>query len=104
MLSQAEERLGECSNVNFVQGNVGNQPFPDERFDIVLSMNGFHAFPDKNAAYHEIWRVLKPGGKFIACFYIRGKSRITDGFVKNFLSKKGSSRHHFRQKMRSGKD
>ncbi|AQP43151.1 UbiE/COQ5 family methlytransferase [Streptococcus gallolyticus] len=57
--------------------------------DIVLSMNGFHAFPDKNQAFQEIWRVVKPGGKFIACFYIKGKSKITDWLVKNILSKEG---------------
>ena len=27
--------------------------------DTVVSMNGFHAFPDKQKAFHEIWRVLK---------------------------------------------
>ena len=61
----------------------------DESFDMVLSMNGFHAFPDKKKAFQETWRVLKPGGKFIACFYIKGKSGITDWLVKNVLSKKG---------------
>lgn len=52
-------------------------------------MNGFHAFPDKNQAFQEIRRVVKPGGKFIACFYIKGKSKITDWLVKNILSKEG---------------
>ena len=52
-------------------------------------MNGFHAFPDKSQAFQEIWRVVKPGGKFIACFYIKGKSKITDWLVKNILSKEG---------------
>ena len=61
----------------------------DALFDIVLSMNGFHAFPDKEKAFRETWRVLKPVGKFIACFYIKGKSGITDSLVKNVLSKKG---------------
>lgn len=50
---------------------------------------GSHAFPDKQKAFHEIWRVLKPGGNFIACFYIRGKSKRTDWLVKNILAKKG---------------
>ena len=52
-------------------------------------MNGFHVFPDKKIAFHEIWRVLKAGGDFIACFYIRGKSKRTDWLVKNILAKKG---------------
>ena len=50
---------------------------------------GSHAFPDKQKAFHEIWRVLKPGGNFIACFYIKGKSKRTDWLVKNILAKKG---------------
>ena len=40
----------------------------NESVDTVVSMNGFHAFLDKQKAFHEIWRVLKPGGDFIACF------------------------------------
>lgn len=50
---------------------------------------GSRAFPDKQKAFHEIWRVLKPGGNFIAYFYIRGKSKRTDWLVKNILAKKG---------------
>ena len=48
-----------------------------------------HAFPDKQKAFHETWRVLKSGGKFIACFYIKEKSKRTDWLVKNILAKKG---------------
>lgn len=61
----------------------------DGTFDIVVSMNGFHAFPDKPKAFQETWRVLKPGGDFIACFYIQGKSGRTDWLVKNILAKNG---------------
>ena len=43
----------------------------------------------KEKAFQETWRVLKPGGRLIACFYIKGKSGITDWLVKNILSKKG---------------
>ena len=49
-------------NITFRQGDVGALPFEDETFDAVLSLNGFHAFPDKEAAYRETFRVLKPGG------------------------------------------
>ena len=72
MLEKAKERINE-SNINFIQGDVGNLPFEDNSFDIVLSMNGFHAFPDKDKAFKEISRVLKKGGYFIGCFYIRLK-------------------------------
>ena len=89
MIEQAKKRLQKCANISWVQGDVGSLPMDKDSFDIVLSMNGFHAFPDKEEAFRETWRVLKPGGKFIACFYIKGKSGITDWLVKNILSKKG---------------
>lgn len=89
MLEQAETRFTGHTHIQCIQGDVGNLQMEDETFDIVLSMNGFHAFPDKMKAFQETWRVLKPGGDFIACFYIKGKSKRTDWLVKNVLSKKG---------------
>lgn len=91
MLEQANKKFkkAQIANITTIQGDVGALPFSDRSFDIVLSMNGFHAFPDKNKAYAEINRVLKQDGKFIACFYVRGKSKITDLLVKYVLAKKG---------------
>ena len=89
MLKQAKKRLDGYSHIKCIQGDVGNMQMNDESFDIVISMNGFHAFPDKQKAFKETWRVLKPGGKFIACFYIKGESKRTDWLVKNILAKKG---------------
>lgn len=89
MLEQAKRRLDGQAHINFIQDDVGNLQMDDESFDIVLSMNGFHAFPDKQKAFSETCRVLKSGGDFIACVYIRGKSKRTDWLVKNILAKKG---------------
>ena len=89
MIEQANERLKDCDHVTCLQGDVGKLPVEDESCDIVISMNGFHAFPDKKRAFEEIWRVLKTGGKFIACFYIKDESGLTDWLVKSILSKKG---------------
>ena len=76
-------------HIKCIQGDVSNLKMNDESCDIVVSMNGFHAFPDKKKAFQETWRVLKPGGTFIACFYIKGKSKRTDWLVNHILSKKG---------------
>ena len=48
----------------------------------MLSLNGFHAFPHKEAAYRETFRVLKPGGTFCGCFYVSGECRRTDRLIK----------------------
>ena len=85
MMAQAREkaeRMG-LKNVTFRQGDVGALPFDDASFDAVLSLNGFHAFPDKEAAYREVFRVLKPGGTFCGCFYVSGQNKRTDWMIRN---------------------
>ena len=84
MMKNAQRRAAamKITNIAFVQGDVGALPFPDESFDIVLSLNGFHAFPDKEAAYRETFRVLKSGGTFCGCFYLEGGMAKTDRFVQ----------------------
>ena len=64
MLAQAEKRLRGYSHIQCVQGDVGKMQMAGEAFDLVVSMSGFHAFPDKQKAFGETWRVLKPGGTF----------------------------------------
>lgn len=54
-----KERLGD----NHYIGSVRNMPFPDDSFDIVLSsLADPYFYP---SAIYEIYRVLKPDGKFI---------------------------------------
>jgi len=87
MMANAQKRAGfmNIKNIDFRQGDVGALPFPDESFDIVLSLNGFHAFPDKEKAFSETYRVLKKGGIFCGCFYIQGEKKRTDFAVKHLL-------------------
>lgn len=85
MMGQAQEKAKHLNlkNVRFQQGDVGALPFADESFDTVVSLNGFHAFPDKEAAYRETYRVLKPGGVFCGCFYVKGSFGRTDWVIKH---------------------
>ena len=102
---QAQKRGIE--NVRFMQGDVGNLSFADESFDLVLSLNGFHAFPDKEAAYREVFRVLKPGGIFCGCFYVKGENKRTDWFVDKLYTPKGyftppyETKHSLEMRLRS---
>lgn len=92
MLELAKERFknNNLKNVNCIQGDVGNIPFEKGTFDIVVSMNGFHAFPDKEKAFAEINRVLKNNGTFIGCFYARGITKRTDWFIHTLFVKNGT--------------
>ena len=91
MMASAQEKAEAMgiTNIRFVQGDVGALPFEDESFDVVLSLNGFHAFPDKEAAYRETYRVLKKGGIFCGCFYIKGECGRTDWFIDHLYGPKG---------------
>ena len=91
MMGQAQEKAERLhlENVTFRQGDVGALPFADGAFDIVLSLNGFHAFPDKEAAYREVFRVLKSGGTFCGCFYVAGECKRTDWFGRHVYERTG---------------
>ena len=89
MLEQARARLSGCPNVVCMQGDVGALPFEDALFDVVFSMNGFHAFPDKDAAFKETARALKPGGLLLSTFYLRRERLAADIFVKLCLEPRG---------------
>ncbi len=90
MLEQALARFDqtEIKNLTCVQGDVGELPFETESMDIVLTMNGFHAFPDKEKALSEMARVLKRGGLLIGCTYIKGAYGPTDIAVNLVLKQK----------------
>ena len=91
MMGQAQEKADRLhlKNVTFQQGDVGALPYADGTFDVVLSLNGFHAFPDKEAAYWEVLRVLRPGGIFCGCFYVKDEQKRTDWFVRHVYEKAG---------------
>ena len=99
MMGQAQEKADRLhlKNVTFQQGDVGALPYADDTFDIVLSLNGFHAFPDKGAAYREVFRVLRPGGIFCGCFYVRGEHKRTDWFVRHVYEKADFSHRPMRR-------
>jgi ubiquinone/menaquinone biosynthesis C-methylase UbiE len=89
MLEQARQRFSGLDKISCVQGDVGKLAFADGEFDAILSMNGFHAFPDKKAAFSETARVLKKGGTFLATFYIKKERWITDVMVNLVLARRG---------------
>lgn len=52
------------NNVEFVLGDIEEMPMPDNTFDVVISNCVLNLVPDKDKAFREIYRVLKPGGHF----------------------------------------
>jgi SAM-dependent methyltransferase len=58
----AAEEMG-AENVEFVESEAEQLPFPDGSFDVVISNGVIDLIPDKDAVFGELFRVLKPGGR-----------------------------------------
>jgi len=50
----------------FINGNMESLPFPDEKFDLVMSFGVLEHFEDMRPSIKEMVRVLKSGGIFFA--------------------------------------
>ena len=50
----------------------GPLPFDSATFDVVFTKDSLVHIPDKPTVFAEVWRVLKPGGWFIASDWLRG--------------------------------
>ncbi len=57
------------SNLRFEQGDAEELPFPDETFDVVLSVESCHHYPSLPRFLCEVERVLRPGGSFCVATY-----------------------------------
>lgn len=65
-LRQAVERVGQ--DARYVQGDIYNLAFPDDFFDVVVTVRVLHHVLDLPAAFEEISRVVKPGGLYVLEF------------------------------------
>ncbi len=52
-----------ATNVESVEGNAEEIPLPDTSIDVVTSNGVLNLVPDKERAFRELYRVLRPGGR-----------------------------------------
>lgn len=63
MLKEAQQKLQNLSNVEIVQGDAEDLPFPDNYFDCIIISFGLRNITDKERALRSMWRVLKSQGE-----------------------------------------
>ncbi len=91
MLQKARARFQQqgVNNVHLIKADAAHLPVRDEAMDMVLSMNGWHAFGDKSGTAAETRRVLRHHGTLVACGYVQGARRLSDWFVRRFGVRNG---------------
>lgn len=67
MVAEAESNLADCAHeFSFEVADAQVLPFDDGRFDAVVANHMLYHVPDREAAYAEFRRVLRPGGRLYA--------------------------------------
>jgi arsenite methyltransferase len=81
MLTKARAAAAEmgAANVEFIESEAEDLPFPDGSFDVVISNGVIDLIPDKDAVFSELHRVLVPGGRL----------QIADVTIQNPVSEEG---------------
>lgn len=87
-LQEAEKR-GLNGRVSAIFADAHNLPFRDNYADVIVSRGSFHFWENKEQAFSEIYRVLKPGGvAYIGRGFARDMpvdvARLVRGKQKNF--------------------
>lgn len=84
MIEMAEKNAGEYglqNRVKYVEGDAQKMPFEDNTFDGVFTNGSLHEWSQPNRIFNEVYRCLKPGGKYL----ISDMRRDMNPFVKWFL-------------------
>jgi ubiquinone/menaquinone biosynthesis C-methylase UbiE len=83
MLILKEQNIDK-SRVHYLLGDIENLSFPDNYFDIIISIGVLGSLPSYRKALNEIYRVLKPEGLAIIAL----GSRISPYFMAYMITKK----------------
>jgi ubiquinone/menaquinone biosynthesis C-methylase UbiE len=79
-----------AGRVEIQQGSVSKLPFPDGSFDLITAVETHFFWPDLPADMREVFRVLKPGGSFIAIVEVyKGALRMAEHLSRNNAEQAG---------------
>jgi demethylmenaquinone methyltransferase/2-methoxy-6-polyprenyl-1,4-benzoquinol methylase len=68
--------MGIVGNVDYVQANAEELPFPDNSFDLITIAFGLRNVTDKDKALRSMYRILKPGGRLLVLEFSKPEQEI----------------------------
>jgi SAM-dependent methyltransferase len=93
MLAAAREfiRASGATNVDFLQADAEDLPFPAASFDLVTCRIAAHHFPHPERFVAEVVRVLRPGGLFLLQDQVTPEDPETAGWITAFEKRRDPS-------------
>lgn len=83
------EKSGLSDRIGVVKVVPGPLPFPPGSFDIVFSKDSIVHIPDKHSLMCDVFRVLKPGGWFVASDWLIGHDHEPSQLMKDYIASEG---------------
>lgn len=71
----------QIDNILYVLGDAERLPFADASFSVVTCRIAAHHFPNPRAFIHEVYRVLKPGGRFAFTDNVSPEDALAAAFI-----------------------
>lgn len=81
LVKRNAQAYGFAERTRYHLGNCDHLPFDDRTFDAVFTNGSLHEWANPRQALDEIWRVLKPGGRY----FISDMRRDMRFLVRSFL-------------------
>jgi ubiquinone/menaquinone biosynthesis C-methylase UbiE len=86
---ERSQRAGISARAGFLKVVPGPLPFPPGTFDIVFSKDSIVHIPDKYSLMREVFRVLKPGGWFVASDWLIGHDGTPSPAMQAYIASEG---------------
>jgi phosphoethanolamine N-methyltransferase len=83
------EKAGLANRIGLLKVVPGPLPFPPATFDVVFSKDSIVHIPDKHALMRDVFRVLKPGGWFLASDWLIGHDDAPSPAMAAYLAAEG---------------
>ena len=77
------------NRIGIIKVAPGLLPFPPESYDIVFSKDSIVHIPDKHALMRDVFRVLKPGGWFVASDWLIGHDGEPSAMMNAYIASEG---------------
>ena len=91
MIEQAREQLG--AQAQLTVGDAEQLPYPDAYFDVVVSTSTLQWLDQLSLCFSEIYRVLKPGGRFIFSLFGEGTLQAVRDAWRTACGREGVELH-----------